>query len=211
MLYLLRHGLTDWNAEHKLQGQSDIPLNDIGRQMAIDAGIRNKDINIDVCYASPLCRAYETAKLFLENAGKSVSIIRDDRLREMNFGIYEGTKDSFEIPDCPVNDFFFEPEIYQKVEGAESMEELLARTNEFYNEIIVPELDENKDVLVVGHGAMNCAMITGIYGRPVSDFWMSMTGNCQLIKITEDGVFAALEGDTFGIPNWPPKREDYRK
>ena len=88
MLYIMRHGKTEWNELHKLQGRTDIPLNEEGRQMAKIAGEKYKDINFDVCYCSPLVRAKETAKLVLE--GRNIPIIYDDRLKEMSFGIYEG-------------------------------------------------------------------------------------------------------------------------
>ena len=43
MLYIIRHGKTDWNLKHKLQGKTDIPLNDMGRDMAKEAGELYKD------------------------------------------------------------------------------------------------------------------------------------------------------------------------
>ena len=67
MLYIMRHGKTDWNALHKLQGRTDIPLNDEGRLMASKAHEEYKSLNIDVCYCSPLIRAVETAQIVLKN------------------------------------------------------------------------------------------------------------------------------------------------
>ena len=49
MLYIMRHGRTDWNEMYKLQGSVDIPLNDTGRQMALEAGEKYQDMHIDVC------------------------------------------------------------------------------------------------------------------------------------------------------------------
>ena len=72
MLYIIRHGKTDWNLKHKLQGRTDIPLNDEGRAMALEAGERYKDVHFDVCYCSPLIRARETAELLLK--GRDVPI-----------------------------------------------------------------------------------------------------------------------------------------
>ena len=65
MLYIMRHGKTDWNSVNKLQGRTDIPLNDEGKSMAQSASEKYKDVNIDVCYCSPLVRAVETAKIFV--------------------------------------------------------------------------------------------------------------------------------------------------
>lgn len=101
MLYIMRHGRTDWNVRHKLQGRTDIPLNDEGRMMAAEAGKRYADIHFDICYSSPLERAKETAEIFLK--GRNVPVYTDDRLVEMGFGVYEGIENSFAIDDCPIN------------------------------------------------------------------------------------------------------------
>lgn len=66
MLYIMRHGKTDWNAKHKLQGRTDIPLNEEGIQMAEQAKEKYKDVNFDICYCSPLVRAKQTAEIVLE-------------------------------------------------------------------------------------------------------------------------------------------------
>ena len=104
MLYIMRHGRTDWNVRHKLQGRTDIPLNDEGRMMAAEAGKQYSDIHFDICYSSPLERAKETAEIFLK--GRNVPVYTDDRLVEMGFGVYEGIENSFAIDDCPINALF---------------------------------------------------------------------------------------------------------
>ena len=177
----MRHGKTDWNLLHKLQGQTDIPLNDMGRKMAREAGERYKDIHFDVCYCSPLVRARETARLVLE--GRDVPVIIDDRLAEMGFGIYEGTEEVFEKPECPVRGRFFTPEKYEAVGGAESLESLIKRTSEFLEEVAMPLVNEGKDVLILGHGAMNSAIIGNIRHKELKDFWAEGIENCKLIKL----------------------------
>ena len=177
----MRHGKTDWNLLHKLQGKTDIPLNDMGRQMARDARERYKDIHFDVCFSSPLLRARETAELVLE--GRDVPVILDDRLAEMGFGIYEGTEEVFEKPECPVRVLFFNPEKYEAVGGAESLESLIKRTSEFLDEVAMPLVNEGKDVLILGHGAMNSAVIGNIRHKELKDFWAEGIENCKLIKL----------------------------
>ena len=135
MLYIMRHGKTEWNSMHKLQGRTDIPLNEEGREMALKACEEYRSVNIDVCYCSPLLRALETAQIVLSN--RDVPIITDDRLMEMCFGDYEGVENSFQDPDCPINIIFKEPEKYKEsVGGAETFEELFARTGDFLKEVI---------------------------------------------------------------------------
>ena len=70
-IFLTRHGQTDWNVIERLQGQTDIELNDEGRQQAEETGELIKDENIDLIITSPLKRAKETAEIikrFIEHA-----------------------------------------------------------------------------------------------------------------------------------------------
>lgn len=181
MLYIMRHGKTDWNEIHKLQGRTDIPLNDEGRQMAKAAGIECRNVNFDICYCSPLVRAKETAEIVLQN--RNIPILYDDRLMEMSFGIYEGIENSFQIPDCPINVFFQNPSQYVAVKGGESFEELFARTGSFLKELVIPALRENKDILIVGHGAMNSSIVCQLKDIPLERFWEAGIENCKLMKL----------------------------
>lgn len=182
MLYIIRHGKTDWNAKHKLQGRTDIPLNDDGKLMAEKARDEYKDIHFDICYCSPLIRAKETAEILMK--GRNIPIITDDRLVEMSFGMYEGMENSFQIPDCPINVLFKEPEKYKTpVKGAESFEELYSRTGEFLKEIIEPKIQQGKDILIVGHGAMNSSIVCQIKNISIEKFWSAGIDNCKLMKL----------------------------
>ena len=180
VLYIMRHGITDWNALQKLQGRVDIPLNASGRALASAAAKKYRDVHIDVCYCSPLHRAMETAQIFL--AGRDVPITPDERLLEMSFGDYEGMTDYFHDPDFPLHDLFQHPEAYtQSIGGAETFDELFARTGAFLSEVVRPQLAAGKDVLIVGHGAMNSALICQIKQRPISQFWASGLKQCELM------------------------------
>ena len=110
-------------------------------------------------------------------------VIIDDRLAEMGFGIYEGTEEVFEKPECPVRVLFFNPEKYEAVGGAESLESLIKRTSEFLDEVAMPLVNEGKDVLILGHGAMNSAVIGNIRHKELKDFWAEGIENCKLIKL----------------------------
>lgn len=182
MLYIMRHGKTDWNAKHKLQGRTDIPLNEEGREMAEKARKEYGSTHFDICYCSPLSRARETAEIVLKE--RNIPIVTDERLLEMSFGIYEGIENSFEIPDCPVNELFRNPEKYMvPVEGAESFQELYARTGAFIREIVEPELKQGKDILIVGHGAMNASIICQIKEVPIERFWSFGLEQCKLMRL----------------------------
>ena len=182
MLYIIRHGKTDWNDRHKLQGRTDVPLNEEGRRMAEEAREAYRDVHFDICFCSPLIRAKETAEILLR--GRDVPIQYDDRLMEMSFGIYEGQENSFDIPDCPINVLFFTPELYVSPPGgAESLDDLFARTGAFLEEKADPLVKEGKDVLIVGHGAMNSSIVCRVRNLPRSRFWSAGIENCKLMQL----------------------------
>jgi broad specificity phosphatase PhoE len=99
ILYFVRHGETDWNRERRLQGQHDIPLNDLGRAQASRCGEILRELlrregraATDYDYvSSPLSRARETMELLREGIGLDPAAYRTDaRLMEMSFGRWEG-------------------------------------------------------------------------------------------------------------------------
>lgn len=187
MLYIMRHGTTEWNVLHKLQGRTDVPLNDAGRELARRAAEEYRDVHFDICFCSPLIRARETAGILLE--GRNVPVVPDNRLMEMSFGEYEGMDYSFDtpdgpMPDSPINVIFVSPENYTgSVGGSEPFSELFARTGEFLREKVYPLLDEGKDVLIVGHGALDSSIICQVKNIPVADFWKAGIENCKLKKL----------------------------
>lgn len=92
LLYLVRHGETDWNRQRRIQGSSDIPLNDTGRRQAMHAGALLARRSWDAIYSSPLSRAFETASIISDQLG-----LGEPRalaaLVERNYGDAEGMTD----------------------------------------------------------------------------------------------------------------------
>jgi probable phosphoglycerate mutase len=87
-LIVWRHGNTDWNAGHRVQGQTDVPLNDLGRRQAAEAAEMLAAMRPDAIVASDLRRAADTAAALSALTGLAVS--HDERLRERFFGAWEG-------------------------------------------------------------------------------------------------------------------------
>ena len=106
-LYLIRLGETDWNIVKRLQGSTDIPLNENGEAIAKETCRAMNDIHFDIIYTSPLKRAYRTAELV--KGERDIPLLIDERLREISFGDYEGLiskSEGYSIPD-PNFKFFF--------------------------------------------------------------------------------------------------------
>ena len=93
---LIRHGQTDWNAQRRLQGSTDIPLNDVGRGQARDAVEALAGCDWDAIVSSPLSRAAETADLIAAGLGLTVARRVPD-LTERSFGPAEGMQDGPEL------------------------------------------------------------------------------------------------------------------
>ena len=87
-LIVWRHGNTDWNAGHRVQGQTDVPLHDLGRQQAVDAAELLVRLRPDALVASDLRRAADTAAALAALTGLPVR--SDERLRERHFGAWQG-------------------------------------------------------------------------------------------------------------------------
>ena len=166
-LYLIRHGETKWNEEGRLQGQMDIPLNENGRKLARLTGEGLKDLPFDHIYVSPLCRAKETGELVF--AGRGIPQTEDDRLKEIDFGPWEGHFVST-LPESYKN-FCHAPDKYAAPEGAESLPHLISREMDFIRDVLVPASDRYVRVAVVAHGACGQALKLCLGHKKLSDFW----------------------------------------
>lgn len=88
-IYLVRHGETDWNQAGRLQGQTDIDLDAQGFAQAAGAAERLKEVPFEIAFCSPLIRARHTAETIVGE--RKITLTTDERLRELNFGPWEGT------------------------------------------------------------------------------------------------------------------------
>lgn len=159
-LILVRHGQSLWNLENRFTGWVDVPLTPLGYEEAQRAGQRLSGITIDVAYTSALTRAQETLRTILETMGITVPIIRDPALNERHYGDLQGLnkeqtaekfgkeqvhiwRRSFDIP--PPN--------------GEALKNTAERTIPFFDNCIMGDLRQGKDVLVVAHGNSNRSIV----------------------------------------------------
>lgn len=190
-LYIIRHGQTDWNRARRLQGRTDIPLNEWGRRVAELTREGLKDVTFDVAFTSPLIRAKETAELILR--GRNIPIIEDERIIEVNFGAYEG--ESFQLDNENLQNFFSRPEAYYPVDGSESMKSILQRTGDFLLELYENPKYQESTILISTHGAALCGLLCNIKKWDVADFWKGgLHKNCGFsIVEVKDGTPRILE------------------
>lgn len=201
-IYLIRHGETDLNKEHRLQGHSDIELNDYGRELARITGQALSTVNFDYVFTSPLIRAKETAQILVDNQEVKAPIIEDERIKEICFGEFEGlsySKDGFTIPDKTFMNFFDKPEEYNIPEKGEGFEDVIERTGSFLKELTENKKYENKTILVSTHGCALKAILANINNISIKNFWgKGVHRNCavSIVNIC-GGKIEVEEGKVF--------------
>lgn len=184
---MIRHGQTVWNKAGKLQGRADIELNEDGRQAAGDLGLSLDETHFDTIFCSPLIRAYETACLI--RGHRNIPIVRDSRLVEISFGDGEGdTWSKWQDPSCSYSAFFNDTANYVPPANGETLEEVMARTKEFLQEVIEPMNKEAQRVMIVAHGALNAGIMCYLEGNDKAHFWgKGLQRNCQATVFDFDG------------------------
>lgn len=145
IIYLVRHGETDFNKKDVLQGQSQNPqLNETGVRQATTLKNKLKDIKFDVCFTSPMIRTWSTAMILV---GDRVEIKEDKRLIERYFGDLEGkpvlSYDSHKYWDYKLN---------SNDENIEPIQDIFKRCNDFLNDLKKNYNDDNT-ILIVSHSA----------------------------------------------------------
>ncbi len=169
IIYFARHGQTDWNAERRLQGQRDIPLNSLGRVQAAQSGEILRDLfardNLraaDLDYvSSPLGRARETMELMRTGLGLPPSDYRiDPRLMEMSFGRWEGyTYEELQLREAAGLAARERDKWGFVLPEGESYEQLVVRVRDWYESI-------GRDTVVAAHGGVCRALIAHLGIEP---------------------------------------------
>ena len=161
-LYLVRHGETDHNLNHIVQGRGvNVPLNETGIFQAKALASLMKSVPLDAIYSSTLLRAAQTARVIVEQSNiDAISFISD--LEEMSWGLYEGRSASIELKEA-----FSEMKnawkngIYSyEIPEGETLLQVQKRGLKALDYIIKKHVGQN--VLVVAHGRFNQIVLASI-------------------------------------------------
>lgn len=175
--YLLRHGQTDWNAEGRLQGRKNIPMNSNGVKQILEIAehLQEIDFQVDFIISSPLDRAKESARIVAEKIGFEGNIIYDEDFLERSFGFAEGLVYNQEIN--------LDDEKY----GAESVDDVCKRAQIAIDKYIS---HKDKSILIVAHGAV-LAAVKHVLSQGTLGYYDSsvpiIQGNILCCEISEDG------------------------
>ncbi len=182
----VRHGETQWNKERRLQGDSDIPLNDKGIELAFVTAkkLKEEGFVFDHAFTSPLVRASKTCEILLDGSGLKPQ--PDQRLKEICFGGYEGMRFD-ELKEAVGEDalapFFNDPANYVAKNGAEDIPHLLTRLKSFWEEEILPLEGKCDRVLVACHGAVCRGFLVLLKPYPIAEFWGNHQFNCAVNEV----------------------------
>jgi broad specificity phosphatase PhoE len=182
-LIVWRHGNTDWNAGHRVQGQTDVPLNALGRQQAVDAADLLIKMKPDVIVSSDLQRAADTAAALAALTGHSISY--DKRLRERYFGSWQGLTMSEVAEQRPEEHARWTAgeEVGGDVESLRDLGERVAEAL-LAADALAPA---GGTVVVATHGAAARQGIGHLLGWPAAQLrTLRALQNCHWVELTHD-------------------------
>lgn len=179
-VYLVRHGETLWNAQRRIQGQSDSPLTDKGEYQARQVAVRVSSLGITHVIASDLGRTMRTAEIIATACG--CPLLSDARLRELNMGILEQREvDSLSKQEERWRCQLIDGTPNGRIPQGESLQELSDR--------MLAMLDACRDLptgsrpLLVSHGIALGCLISTILGLPAYAERRLRLRNCSLSRL----------------------------
>jgi broad specificity phosphatase PhoE len=184
---LIRHGETDLNRDLKFIGFSDPELNDTGRRQA--EALREKFMSEEITciYSSDLRRCVETAYIISGGA----EIIVSDRIREMNFGIFESrTNEEVRTEYRDEFNLWLSDIINRRIPGGESFREMSERVLDYFRQVTALDGDR---IAFVSHSGCIRVILSYYLMKNMDDIWRFFIDNCTINRLCFDGDYAYLK------------------
>ncbi|HEX6123163.1 MAG TPA: histidine phosphatase family protein [Ktedonobacterales bacterium] len=168
-LYLTRHGETEWNVAHRMQGRQDSPLTALGLRQAAWLSEALAEVALDAIYASPSPRALRTAEILRRE--RPIPVQPEARLYEISLGAWEGLRGEDIVARDPERHhvFWHDPPAYQPVGGGETFEEVARRVLSCVEELLAAH--HGQRLLLVTHTVALKVIMSAYEGRPLSRLW----------------------------------------
>jgi broad specificity phosphatase PhoE len=188
-LLLVRHGETIWNTQRRYQGQTDVPLSDVGTRQAQFLAARLARESIDAVYSSDLQRAWQTARIVTQNS--DLNVLPEPRLREMGFGVLEGlTFDEANSRYADIISTWLE-NYNQPPPGGEDMNVFSERVSAVLNDLQTKH--DHQTILLVAHGGPLSELVRVVLGLSHTLRWAFLMNNAGLSEIQLDRGFPFLK------------------
>jgi 2,3-bisphosphoglycerate-dependent phosphoglycerate mutase len=192
ILYLIRHGESVFNAEGRIQGHSPVPLSELGRRQGQAVADALAGQPIDALYSSLLPRAYQTAEIL--SARLNLPIRSDDRLKEVNVGIFQGQvrrELDRKFPEEMAR--WVSEDLDYALPQGESRRELIARGREVIQEIA---RQEHRHVAIVSHGRLLMMTLKSLLEMPLKQPPFSLqNGSITTVEYHSTGRFEVVALD----------------
>ncbi len=196
MIYITRHGETEWNTQRRMQGHNNSPLTELGIQQAGWLAERLKDVPLDIVLCSPLNRAMHTAQILVGD--RHIEIKPHNALKEIYLGSWEGQRveDIQKMYPVAHHHFWHAPHEYVPLDG-ESYPMLQARLSSFLRNELSHYKDKN--VLIVTH-AVTIKTIVNLVAHEgdLERLWHGETilpTSLTIMRPTEEGFELVCVGD----------------
>lgn len=179
-VYLVRHGETQWNAERRIQGQSDSALTEKGERQAWQVAERVKSLGITHVIASDLGRTRRTAEIIAQACG--CDVLLDPRLRELNMGVLERRHlDTLSEEEESWRRQLVNGTAEGRIPEGESMLEMSERMHSALN--ACRELPAGSRPLLVSHGMALGCLVSTILGLPAWAERRLRLRNCSISRV----------------------------
>lgn len=191
----VRHGLTDYLRQNRYQGWSDTPLNREGKSEIRSLRNRICQENVEVIFSSPLKRALESARTLARYLRLDVEV--DERLKEMNFGAWEGMTYDEITTKFPEAFRWWERDLLTfKPAGGESINELRMRVESFLRDLAARE---EETILIVTHGGVIRSSLLHFLDLPAAIFWKFELATAGLTTVNQ-----SIDHCSLASLNWKP-------
>ena len=179
-LFLIRHGQSIYNLENRFTGWKDVELTDLGIAQATEAGEILSKITFDLCYTSNLKRAQNTLNLILEKMNQNPKIIKDEALNERDYGDLIG-QNKLEAAETFGSE---QVQIWRRSfdvppPGGESLKMTAERTLPYYNDVIKPQINSGKNIIISAHGNSIRAIVMEIFNLAPKQILRTEIGWCE--------------------------------
>lgn len=195
-LVLVRHGESEWNAKGIWTGLTDAGLTEKGREEAKIAAEAIKDIKFQLAYITPLRRSSETLEEMERVFGTKLPRINSPALTERDYGDYTG-KNKWEVKKQLGDEEFLKLRRSwdYPVPHGESLKDVYARAIPYYQEYILPELKQGKNILVSAHGNSLRALVKFLDNIPDSKIaeLEIPTGQVLVYSVDQEGKIVSKE------------------
>jgi probable phosphoglycerate mutase len=180
-LSLVRHGQTAFNAQGRVQGWLDVPLDETGRAQAEKLAQHFRGQGVQIVYTSPLVRAAHTARVIAEACG--CQVIADERLREYHMGDWSGlTREEILVLPSTTRET---ADVELQIPNGERADQVHARVSAWLRDVLARH--EGQTLLAVSHGGTLGALLATMLGLPVARRQPFSFANASVTEVHHDG------------------------